>query len=363
MDGTRMTVTFSPGPTGIGTSAARALRRPTEAGEQPVRPIPGLYWHPVKEPEPLLYAELDRRIKAWAREIDLFPPEWEEQFDSFGTGRYICLTYTEGAGMEHLEAAAQLLVAENAVDDCYCEDHGGSPHGLGARLLMAHSALERPYSVSPYEEQWQQTLDSEPPCRAYRAAMQTFDRLTADQVRDREIHDLARLHLGYLAEAAWSIDGVVPPLPEYLTVRQYNSFRPCLTIVDSIAGWAFPADLHDHPKVQQVIALASLATTLVNDLYSYTKELRSERPHVNLPTVIQHHEQLPVEQAYYRAIDVHNEVMHRFEVEAAACSAELPSPLTDRFLKGIADWVDGNHWWHATNTARYTLPGFLPADE
>ncbi|MGF1432117.1 terpene synthase family protein [Kitasatospora sp. LaBMicrA B282] len=352
-----MNVTLSTGPTGIGTRSARAHLRP---GDQPVRPIPGLYWHPVAEPEPTVYEELDRRLKRWAvDDIALFPPEWEEQFDSFGTGRYMCLTYPDAASLEHLEAAGQLMVAENAVDDCYCEDHGGSPHGLGARLLMAHSALERPHSIAPYEQQWQDKLESEAPCRAYRSSMESFDRISADQVRDREIHDLARLHLGYLAEASWSIDERVPPLSEYLMVRQYNSFRPCLSIVDAVAGYAFPADLHDHSKVQQVIALAALATTLVNDLYSYTKELRSPRPHVNLPTVIGHHDQLPPEEAYDKAITVHNDVMHRFEAESAACLAELPGALTARYLKGIADWVDGDHWWHATNTGRYTLPGWL----
>jgi 2-methylisoborneol synthase len=360
-------MTFSTGPTGLGTSSLRPHREPSEQpvrpSEQPVRPIPGLYWHPVKEPEPQVVAEVDRRIKRWAIEdIDLFPPEWEEEFDSFDTGRYVCITYPEAAGLDHLEAAAQLLVAENAVDDCYCEDHGGSPHGLGARLLMAQSSLERPYSVAPYEQQWQEKLDSEPPCRAYRASMEFFNKLTADQIRDREIHDMARLHMGYLAEASWSIDGVVPELPEYLMTRQYNSFRPCLSIVDAIDGYVLPADLHDHPKVQQVIALASLATTLVNDLYSYTKELRTPQPHVNLPTVIQHHEKLPPNEAYLKAIDIHNDVMHRFEEESLACVAELPNPLTARFLKGVADWLDGNHWWHATNSRRYTLPGFLPAE-
>ncbi|MFE9425709.1 2-methylisoborneol synthase [Kitasatospora sp. NPDC006697] len=353
-------MTFSAGPTGLGT---RSTRVQTRAGEQPVRPIPGIYYHQVAEPEPALVAEVDRRVKEWAvHEVDLYPPEWEDEFDAFGTGRSVCLGYPAAAGLEHLDAAAKLLVAENAVDDCYCEDHGGSPHGLGSRLLMAHSALERPYSVAPYEQQWQDRLQSEPPCRAYQSAMEAFDRLTADQIRNREIHDLARLHLGYLAEAAWSIDGAVPTVAEYLMIRQYNSFRPCLTIVDAVGGYVLPADLHDHPQLQRVFALAALATTLVNDLYSYTKELRSPRPHVNLPVAIRHHEGLSVEAAYFKAIEIHNDVMHRFEAEAAAAAAELPGPLTARFLRDVAAWVDGNHWWHATNTKRYTLPDFLPSE-
>ncbi|MGF1426146.1 terpene synthase family protein [Kitasatospora sp. LaBMicrA B282] len=348
------------GPSGPGTGFTRPHHGHSGmVGEQPVHPIPGLYWHPVKEPDPALVAELDRRIGHWAvHEVDLYPPEWEEQFVAFDFGRYVALTSPHAAGLDHLEAAARLLVAENAVDDCYCEDHGGSAHGLGARLLMAHSALEHPYSVEPYESEWLRHLDSEAPCRAYRSAMDFFDGLAPDQIRDREIHDLARLHLGYLAEAAWETEQRVPTVGEYLMVRQYNSFRPCLTIVDVIDGFALPADLHDHPAVQQVLALGSLATTLANDLYSYTKELRAKRPHVNLPTVLQRHEGLEPREAFRKAIGIHNTAQHRFEAAAAAAKTRLPDPTTAAYLDSVADWIDGNHWWHATNTRRYTLPDF-----
>lgn len=345
------------GPNGPGTGYARAHLR---IREQPVRPIPGLYWHPVAEPDPAVTAELDRRIKRWAvHEMDLYPPEWEEQFEAFGFARYVGLTYPHAAGMEQLEAAARLLVAENAVDDCYCEDHGGSAHGLGARLLMAHSSLEHPYSVEPYESEWLRHLASEAPCRAYRSAIDSFDRLAPDQVRDREIHDLARLHLGYLAEASWETERRVPSVGEYLMTRQYNSFRPCLTIVDVIDGYALPADLHDHPAVQKVLALGALATTLINDVYSYTKELRALRPHVNLPTVLVHHEGLTPREAYPKAVEIHNQVMHRFEAAAADARARFPDPVMARYLTSVADWIDGDHWWHATNTGRYTLPDFV----
>jgi len=188
--------------------------------------------------------------------------------------------------------------------------------------------------------------------------MDFFDRLAPDQVHDRELHDLARLHLGYLAEAAWETEQRVPGIGEYLMVRQYNSFRPCLTIVDVLDGYALPADLHDHPAVQKALALGSLATTLVNDLYSYTKELRSLRPHVNLITALVHHERLTARDAYLKAVGIHNEAMHRFEAASDTARTRLPDPVTARYLTSVADWIDGNHWWHATNTGRYTLPDF-----
>ena len=62
--------------------------------------------------------------------------------------------------------------------------------------------------------------------------------------------------------------------------------------------------------------------------------------------------------AYLKAVEVHNDLMHDFEAEAAALAAACPVPSVQRFLRGVAVWVDGNHYWHQTNTYRYSLPDF-----
>ena len=67
---------------------------------------------------------------------------------------------------------------------------------------------------------------------------------------------MARLHLGYLAEAAWAQTDEVPEVWEYLAMRQFNNFRPCPTITDTVGGYELPADLHAQPAMQRVIALA-----------------------------------------------------------------------------------------------------------
>jgi 2-methylisoborneol synthase len=258
--------------------------------------------------------------------------------------------------------AARLMVAENAVDDCYCEDHGGSPVGLGGRLLLAHTALDPLYTTGEYQPQWARSLESDAPRRAYRSAMDYFLRGASASQADRYRHDMARLHLGYLAEAAWAQTEYVPEVWEYLAMRQFNNFRPCPTITDTIGGYELPADLHAQPAVQRIIALAGNATTLVNDLYSYTKELASPGKHLNLPVVLAEREGLSERDAYLKAVEIHNDLMRAFEAEVAAlASAGNPAhvmPNLHRFLRGVAAWVDGNHYWHQTNTYRYTLPDF-----
>ncbi|WP_030607882.1 family 2 encapsulin nanocompartment cargo protein terpene cyclase [Streptomyces sclerotialus] len=355
------------GPSGLGTSGLHLARREEPAAASPEEPeaadegnaVPGLYHHPVPDPDPVRVEEVSRRIKAWAvDEAQVYPPEWEDQFDGFSVGRYMVACHPDAPTVEHVMIATRLMVAENAVDDCYCEDHGGSPIGLGSRLLLAHTALDPLHTTEEYEPGWVESLRSDAPRRAYRSAMEYFLKEATPSQADRYRHDMARLHLGYLAEAAWAQTEEMPEVWEYLAMRQFNNFRPCPTITDTVGGYELPADLHAQPAMQRVIALAGNATTIVNDLYSYTKELNSPGRHLNLPVVIAEKEGLSDREAYLKAVEVHNDLMHTYEAEAAALAAACPVPSVQRFLRGVAAWVDGNHYWHRTNTYRYSLPDF-----
>lgn len=357
------------GPTGPGTASLAVAGRYSAPPSDPVSPapapsaegraVPGLYHHPVPEPDPVRVEEVSRRIKRWAEdEVQLYPEEWEGEFDGFSVGRYMVACHPDAPTVDHLMLATRLMVAENAVDDCYCEDHGGSPVGLGGRLLLAHTALDHCHTTAEYAPQWRESLASDPPRRAYHSAMDYFVRAATPSQADRYRHDMARLHMGYLAEAAWAQTGHVPEVWEYLAMRQFNNFRPCPTITDTVGGYELPADLHARPDTQRVIALAGNATTIVNDLYSYTKELDSPGHHLNLPVVIAERERLSERDAYLKAVEVHNELQHAFEAAAADLAQACPLPTVLRFLRGVAAWVDGNHDWHRTNTYRYSLPDF-----
>ncbi|MBW5426065.1 2-methylisoborneol synthase, partial [Streptomyces sp. BG9H] len=354
------------GPSGLGTAGLRLIPReepapPAEPAAAPAEgpAVPGLYHHPVPEPDPAKVEEVSRRIKSWALdEVSLYPDDWEEEFDGFSVGRYMVACHPDAPSIDHLMVATRLMVAENAVDDCYCEDHGGSPIGLGGRLLLAHTALDPLYTTREYQPLWAQSLHADAPRRAYRSAMEYFVGTASPAQADRYRHDMARLHMGYLAEAAWAQTEYVPEVWEYLAMRQFNNFRPCPTITDTVGGYELPTDLHAQAAMQKVIALAGNATTIVNDLYSYTKELDAPGRHLNLPTVLADREGLSERDAYLKAVEVHNDLMHDFEAEAAALAAACPVPSVPRFLKGVAAWVDGNHYWHRTNTYRYSLPDF-----
>ncbi|MDX3582366.1 family 2 encapsulin nanocompartment cargo protein terpene cyclase [Streptomyces europaeiscabiei] len=321
--------------------------------------VPGLRYRPAAPADPAKVAEVDRRLEAWAERLDLFPREWKGQFAGFGMGRAIVLAYPGGAGPEHLTAAGKLLLAENLVDNLYCEvdeGKGGSPRGLGGRLVMAQSALDPLHSTPEMEERWGSGVRADGPLRSYHHALRDYAVLATPSQTDRLVHDLARLHLGYLGEAAWAETGHMPQVWEYLVMRQFNNFRPCLAVVDAVDGWELPEAVHARPEVQRITALAGNAATIVNDLYSFTKEMSNDPDHLNLPMVIAANERCGLKAAYLEAVEIHNRIMGAFEEESAALSAT--SPLIERYATGLAAWVAGNHEWHATNTDRYSLPDY-----
>ena len=355
------------GPTGMGTSAARALlphpadhRRPApDPSTAPPRagdPIPGLYCPPAVPADPAKVAEVDRRLEAWARELTLFPPEWAGDFAGFQVGRAVVLQHPGAADLERLVVAGKLLLAENVVDDCYCEDYGGSPIGLGGRLVVAQSALDPLHTANGYQRQWHEGLDADAPLRSYAGAIRELRAIATPSQVTRFVHDMARLHLGYLAEGAWAQTRTTPPVWKYLVMRQFNNFRPCLSIVDAVDGYELPEPLYSRPEVQRATALACNATTLVNDLYSFTKEMARDEHHLNLPVVLAAEERRGLKDAYLKAVDIHNEIMHAFEAEAAALAAA--DPVLARYTTGLAAWIAGNHEWHRTNTYRYSLPNY-----
>lgn len=318
--------------------------------------MPGLRYRPAVPADPVRATEVDRRVEAWARELELFPKEWTGDFAGFQLGRAVVLQHPGALDLDRLTVAGKLLLAENIVDDCYCEDRGGSPRGLGGRLVLAQSALDPYHGTPELEAEWERGMEADGPLRSYHWALRDYAAVATPSQVSRFVHDIARLHLGYLGEAAWAETRYLPRVWEYLVMRQFNNFRPCLSIVDAVDGYELPEALYARPEIQRVTALACNATTIVNDLYSFTKELANDPEHLNLPQVIARNEHCGLKAAYLKAVEIHNRIMDAFEEESAALSAG--SPLVARYLTGLAAWVSGNHEWHASNTHRYHLPDY-----
>ncbi|MFC4907148.1 family 2 encapsulin nanocompartment cargo protein terpene cyclase [Actinomadura gamaensis] len=342
-----------PGASAPGASAAEEPapepakdRRADEA--EPPRTIKGLKYHRPLRDDRALADRVNERLMQWAeKEIELYPgDELRAMFLAFDPGRSVVMCHPDAATFEHLVAAGMLYIGENAVDDYFCEpDLGGHPEGLGARLLVAQSAIDPLHTTKAQIPKWLAGLASHPALRSMRSAMNYFERIATPAQAHRYRHDICNLYLGYCAEAACIQTGRTPHVWEYLAQRQFNNFRPCLTITDAVGGYELPASVFARPDVQRATALASNASTIVNDLYSLRKEMAQERVHHSLPTVLAEEEGLGIEEAFQRTIEIHNELMDDFEALSALLGPT--DPVLARYLAGLSNWVAGNHEWHS----------------
>ncbi|MFC9436181.1 family 2 encapsulin nanocompartment cargo protein terpene cyclase [Nocardia sp. NPDC057030] len=341
------------GPTGLGTASTRCS---TEESA-----IPSLYCPPPMRDDPALAAIVNERILAWATSIGLYEGRLDDLRDA-GFGRLIMLAHPDCDDPDRLTAAAKCAVAEWAVDDYYCDAGAsdvasdGTPSSaaaeLGPRLELAAAAIDPVHLPARYAARIERALQADPVVRAFRSGLAHLSRFSTPAQLARLRSEIAGWFIALGAEAGWRQAGRTPQAWEYLTNRQPHSFLPCMALIDIAGGYELQAAEYTDPRVRRVIPTAALASQLVNDLYSMAREDRSDGAEFNLPTVLVAEEGCTRREAVLRTAELHDELMHRFELEAAPLAATGSAELR-RFLTGVWAWLGGSRAWHA-ESKRYS---------
>ncbi|WP_431046077.1 family 2 encapsulin nanocompartment cargo protein terpene cyclase [Streptomyces sp. P1-3] len=339
------------GPTGLGTSAARvAARKPAgtpDAPDEGGTGVPRLYCPPALRDDPALGQEVNDRLVEWADEVGIYAGRLD-RVRAADFGRLMMLAHPDTDDPDRLLAAGKCALAEWATDDYYCDDEttGSRPELLGSHLGLAYAAADPAQLPARYAPAWESDLRDDPVRVALRSGFEHLARYAEPSQVSRLRHEIAVLFVGYGQEGSWRSRGHMPSVHEYLVHRQINSFLPCIALVDAVGGYALPATEYGDPRVRRAVAMAATAATLVNDLYSMTKEHDSSGVEFNLPTVIAEGERCSPREAIERSAEIHDELVHRFEAEAAAL-ALAGSPQLRRFLAGVWAWLGGNREWHS----------------
>ncbi|GAA4410938.1 family 2 encapsulin nanocompartment cargo protein terpene cyclase [Actinokineospora soli] len=337
------------GPTGLGTAAARLVKPVAEPAVVDDR---GLFCPGAVRDDRALGEEVNTALIAWANEVGIYPGR-EDKLVKANFGRLMMLTHPGTDDPDRLLAAAKCVLAEWATDDHFVDEEsmGADASVLGARLGVAHAAIDPVDLPEAYVPDLGKALDAEPVCRAYRSAFEHLSRYTTPAQALRLRHQLSIMFMAYNHEAIWRMTGRIPPVWEYMTHRHQNSFLPPMILVDPVAGYELPPAEFADPRVRRVFSLAGTASVVLNDVYSNAKESDDD---FDLPKVIRTEEGCTPEEALDRTVEIHNELMRTFVAEAAALSAS-GSPMLRRFLADLWAWLGGNREWHAT-TARYHQP-------
>ncbi|MFD7336849.1 family 2 encapsulin nanocompartment cargo protein terpene cyclase [Streptomyces violascens] len=337
------------GPTGLGTSAARIAANKAAANSAEARGtgVPELYCPPVIRDDPALGREVNDRLVSWAEEVGLYAGRLD-RVRAADFGRLMMLAHPDTDDPDRLLAAARCALAEWATDDYYCDDEtmGSRPELLGSHLGLAHAALDPAHLPARYASAWEADMGADPVRVALRSALHGLARYADSAQLARLRHEVAVLFVGYGQEGSWRSRGHMPTVREYLAHRQINSFLPCIALVDVVSGHPLTASEYADPRVRRAVTMAGTASTLVNDLYSMTKEHQSSGVEFNLPTVIAEEERCSPSEAVERSVEIHDELVRTYETEAAAL-AVTGSPQLRHFLTGVWAWLGGNRAWHS----------------
>ncbi|WP_150241221.1 family 2 encapsulin nanocompartment cargo protein terpene cyclase [Nocardiopsis quinghaiensis] len=312
--------------------------------EKRVEQVPALYCPPAVRDDPALGEEVDDRLVEWAEEVGVYPGQLD-RVRAAGFGRLIMLAHPETDDPDRLLAAAKCALSEWSVDDHYVdgEVEEARPETLGRRLAIAHSVIDQAHLPRRYAPQLEEVVRGDPVMVALRSSLANLGAYaTAAQVR-RLRHELAIMFVAYNQEAVWLATGHRPPVWEFLMHRHENSFVPCMALIDPVAGYELPWAEFAQPSVRRVFTLAGSASVIVNDLYSMGKEDVTD---LSLPRLIATEDDCSLGEAVQRTVDVHDELMHAFEAEAAALALS-GSPELRRFLWGLWAWLGGSREWHA----------------
>ncbi|WP_190092850.1 family 2 encapsulin nanocompartment cargo protein terpene cyclase [Streptomyces melanogenes] len=340
------------GPTGLGTSAAR-LSPPHQTrpvGESIA--VPPLHCPGALRDDPALGEALNEHLVDWASQMGLYPGKLDA-LRSDGFGRLVMLCHPETDDLDRLLVPARCTLAAWALDDHYCDEPelGARPELLGSRLAIAAAAVNRARLPPPYAAGLEDAVREDPVLRALRSAIEYLALAATPDQTVRACHAFALDMLALGQEGSWRTAGRTPAVWEYLTNRQYNSFLPCLAVIDVVGGYRLAPQVHADPRVRAAVTTAALASSLVNDIYSLARKNSSTTVDFNLPQAIAAEHACPLQEAVERSAALHDELMRRFEAEASALSLSGPPELR-RYLAGISAWCGGNHAWHRTS-ARY----------
>lgn len=307
---------------------------------------------PTRIDEPLGQV-VNERLMDWLPAIGIFEGRLQK-IRASDFGRYAMLCHADTDDPDRLLLAAQCFAALFAVDDYYCDDRtlGGSPEKVAERLSFAMTGLDPVYLPDPFDDELLQQQTRDPVIRGLLAYMSRVARFcTPSQVaRVRQI--TIAMFVTMAAEGPWRLYGTQPTVAEYLASRQVNSFWPCLVLIDPIGGYEVPANTYSDPEIHHITALASLATTLVNDLYSAYKEHLNETGDFKLPYLLAARHKCSLQEAIDLTADIHDAVMEEYERLHGTLMKGTRSPVLRRYLTGLRTWIGGNLEWHK-HSARY----------
>jgi avermitilol synthase len=244
-------------------------------------------------------------------------------------------------------AVALQIAADWITLFCLIDTHIETIHGQALSHVYLKGLLNvfrdgaKPVFVDPFSN-------------AFRDLRERIIEVDVPQWISRFSEQLERLFAAYVDEAKYRQLEEAPELVKYRKMREVSSglyfgFR-LGELTDNIT---LPPHVRDHHVVRSLESKASMIVGLANDIYTVEKELAKGEVN-NMVLVLMHEEQLDLDTAMARAVELHDTETREF----VDLSTHLPkfSPEVDvelqRYVEVLSSMISGHRSW-AIETDRY----------
>jgi germacradienol/geosmin synthase len=345
------------GATGLGTSAARIFTSVLATAPQRLRAYGHTPFEAVSPPRPRfeppfplrLSPHLDRgrrRNVDWARRTGLLDGVvWDERKLRAADLTLCAAGIHPDATADELDVAVDWLTWGTYADDYYPVMFGATRDLAAAKVSNARLSLFMPVDGEEPPE----------PLIPLEAALADLWPRTANQ---REVRRAVDSMTGsWLWELANQAQNRIPDPIDYVEMRR-RTFGSDLTM--SLArSRDVPPELHRTRPVQALEHSASDYACLLNDVYSYRKEIQFEGELNNGVLVVRNFLDCSEERAFEVVGDLIRarlaEFRHAADVELPALLRDhgLAPDLLDGYVENLRNWMAGITHWHE-NVGRYT---------
>ncbi|MCI2417569.1 germacradienol/geosmin synthase [Saccharopolyspora sp. K220] len=369
------------GPTGLGTSAANIVRSLISTAPQRLR---SFTWAPFQEVGPIPQREIHfpydvslcphldvarEHVVDWARSMGMFedvPQVWDEQMLRAYDLPHCSAGLDPDATVEELDLSSAWLTWGTYADDYYPQIFGHSRDMAGAKALNARLKLLMPLegasTVVPANvlerglaDLWQRTTAAMDPAgrRGFRRAV--------GRMLDSWLWELDNQH-----------QNRIPDPIDYIEMRR-RTFGSDMTLSLSrfSHGQTVPPEIYRTRTIQNVENSAIDFAILVNDVFSYRKEIQYEGEVHNAVLVVRNFLDCDLD----RAFDVVHDLMAaRLRQFQHTVDIELPTLFEEydldseaqatliRYATELRDWMAGILNWHREcrryfdSELRYNVP-------
>jgi 5-epi-alpha-selinene synthase len=172
----------------------------------------------------------------------------------------------------------------------------------------------------------------------------------------RFARELEVLFGGYVWEEINRQHALLPAYDSYRTMRAVTiGLRPQFLLAELLLPEPHARSVRQHPVVQELESLTSLAVGWANDIFTYDKEIETGEVH-NLVVVLMDADALPVYEAVSRARAIHDREVRSFlSVQAGLRADGSESDGLEKHLSHLRHWMRGHLEW-AARTGRYRAP-------